>query len=338
MAAVAALAMLVLGAVPGPAQPPAWSPQPWLDDLAQARAAIEGKYANLEWLLTEREVDLDALFARARAALGNAGSDPEAVAISNRLVQRIGDGHVGLSWPRPPSRQSAPMTASPPPERPGELLPARAIDSANAAASPGAERLCAGGRSTCCRPARSGRGRRPASAIRSSSRTAATPVCRAVAAIALTLDRPSTRHAATRSSPKTIRRLPLHAGPSRPAALRGAHLLIVESPAMAGARMERGGGAILSRRPLPVGADRVRGAARIGSAVARAFSGLRTAAAEPDGRRARMVAGRQRPPQEPKPARAAVGDRPALARPRGFSNGWSARPIGSSMARMGVQS
>jgi hypothetical protein len=115
MAAVAAMAMLVLGAGPGPAQPPAWTPQPWLDDLAQARSAIETKYANLEWLLTERELDLDALFARARTALGNARSDAEAVAIFNRLVQRIGDGHVGLIWPRPAVAPAAAAPAPPPP-------------------------------------------------------------------------------------------------------------------------------------------------------------------------------------------------------------------------------
>lgn len=123
MAAVAALAMLVLGAGPGPAQPPAWSPQPWLDDLAQARTAIETRYANLEWLLTERELDLDALFARARAALGNARGDADAVAIFNRLVQRIGDGHVGLTWPRPTAAPAAAPAPAPSPPAPTPPAP-----------------------------------------------------------------------------------------------------------------------------------------------------------------------------------------------------------------------
>ena len=115
MAVVAAMAALLLGAVPAPAQPPAWSPRPWLHDLAEARAAIDSKYANLEWLLTERQVDLDALFDRARAALGNARSDAEAVAIFNRLVQRIGDGHVNLEWPRPAAAPAAAPVAAPAP-------------------------------------------------------------------------------------------------------------------------------------------------------------------------------------------------------------------------------
>lgn len=108
------LAVLLSGAVPVLAQSPAWTAQPWLDDLAQARSAFDGKYANLEWLLTEREVDLDALFQRARAALGNARSDAEAIAIFNRLVQRIGDGHVSIEWPR----ASAPPSPSPAPAAP----------------------------------------------------------------------------------------------------------------------------------------------------------------------------------------------------------------------------
>jgi hypothetical protein len=116
------LASLLLGAVPAPAQSPAWTPQPWLEDLAQARAALDSKYANLEWLLTEREVDLDALFQRARAALGNARSDSDAVAIFNRLVQRIGDGHVNIEWPRP---APSPAPASAGAAAPTRLLPTR---------------------------------------------------------------------------------------------------------------------------------------------------------------------------------------------------------------------
>lgn len=100
LAAVAAIVALMFAA-PSGAQTAAWSPQPWLEDLAAARTAIETKYANLDWLLTEREVDLAALFARAETAIRGAHSDGEAVAVFNRLVQRIADGHVAINWPRP---------------------------------------------------------------------------------------------------------------------------------------------------------------------------------------------------------------------------------------------
>ena len=107
----AALALLI--AAPAAAQTPAWNPQPWVEDLAQIRAAMDAKYANLDWLLTERELDLPGLFERAERAVNNAGSDAAAAAIFDRLMTRIGDGHVGLSWPRPAPPPAAGPAAPP---------------------------------------------------------------------------------------------------------------------------------------------------------------------------------------------------------------------------------
>lgn len=79
------------------------------------RAAVDTKYANIEWLRAEREVDLAALFGRAAAAIGNAGSDAQAMAVFDRLAQRFGDGHVGISWPSPGAASgSGPSTPSKP--------------------------------------------------------------------------------------------------------------------------------------------------------------------------------------------------------------------------------
>jgi len=78
-----------------------WSPDPWLADLAQMRAALETKYANLQWLLTEREFNLDGLFERAADVLRQSRNDADAKILLNRIVERIDDGHVSLSWPRP---------------------------------------------------------------------------------------------------------------------------------------------------------------------------------------------------------------------------------------------
>ncbi|MEA3017240.1 MAG: hypothetical protein QOI38_1962 [Sphingomonadales bacterium] len=119
LAAAAAAALFLAG--PAAAQAPAFSPAPWLADLAEARTALTTRYANLEWLLTERELDLAALFGRAEAALRGARSEAEAMAIFNRLVERIGDGHVTLSWPRPPvPAVSAPDIAVRPPAHTAE--------------------------------------------------------------------------------------------------------------------------------------------------------------------------------------------------------------------------
>jgi len=125
IAAAAAFAALtfVTPALPGQTPPqtaapaPAWSVQPWLEDLAVAERALRTKYANLEWLLTERGVDLDGLFVRARTALAGARSDADAAAVLNRLVQRISDGHVDISWPRPAAPPLAGAPPAPPPSR-----------------------------------------------------------------------------------------------------------------------------------------------------------------------------------------------------------------------------
>jgi hypothetical protein len=125
--AAGALALLLSPApAPAPAHGPAhgqgalptvaaaWNPQPWVEDLAQIRAVMDAKYANMDWLLTERELDLPGLFERAERAVRNAGSDAAAAAVFDRLMTRIGDGHVGLSWPRP----APPPAAGPPPSEP----------------------------------------------------------------------------------------------------------------------------------------------------------------------------------------------------------------------------
>jgi hypothetical protein len=72
--------------------------KPWLEDLDQAQEAFGTKYANLEWAVVEREIDLSALFADARAQLQSAASDVDARAAFDRLARRLGDGHVLFRW------------------------------------------------------------------------------------------------------------------------------------------------------------------------------------------------------------------------------------------------
>lgn len=107
-ALVAAAAVIGAAAPAAAQQAPAWDPEPWVQDLAQIRATIDTKYANREWLTGERELDLDDLFGRAERLLRTARSDAGAVLLLNRVVERIGDGHVALNWPRPPAPPASP--------------------------------------------------------------------------------------------------------------------------------------------------------------------------------------------------------------------------------------
>lgn len=93
--AVVAAALLSIAASP------AFDPKPWFADLQQTREALATKYSDLEWAVFDRELDLNALFADARARIEAAQSNADARAAFERLVRRIGDGHVEIRWPNP---------------------------------------------------------------------------------------------------------------------------------------------------------------------------------------------------------------------------------------------
>jgi hypothetical protein len=78
--------------------PAPFDPKPWLEDLDQVREAIATKYANLEWVVLEREMDLAALFAETKTQMQSASSELEARAALDRLARRFGDGHVRFRW------------------------------------------------------------------------------------------------------------------------------------------------------------------------------------------------------------------------------------------------
>lgn len=90
----------------------AYDAAPWRADLAQMRQAIDRDYANLDWLTGERGFDLDHAFADTAARLGRATSEEQARAAFDRLVRRIGDGHVDLRWPSTNTAPPKPVAAT----------------------------------------------------------------------------------------------------------------------------------------------------------------------------------------------------------------------------------
>jgi hypothetical protein len=84
-----------------------FEPKPWLADLEQMRTALMTRYANIEWLITDRGADLDEYFARTKKRIEQAQDAGSARNAFDMLVRRIGDGHIEISWPRP-STSSAP--------------------------------------------------------------------------------------------------------------------------------------------------------------------------------------------------------------------------------------
>ena len=76
----------------------AFDAKPWLDDLHQTQVALATKYANLEWAVFERELDLTAIFAETKQRIEAASSASEARAAFDRLARKLGDAHVQFQW------------------------------------------------------------------------------------------------------------------------------------------------------------------------------------------------------------------------------------------------
>ena len=112
---MAAVAAALSVAAPAPAA--TFNQAAWLADLEQARQAFHEKYANWDWAETERGLKIDALFDNLESRMRRAQSEAQAMAIFNRLPQRLGDGHVEIDWPEPTP------VLQPPPVKPPSPAP-----------------------------------------------------------------------------------------------------------------------------------------------------------------------------------------------------------------------
>ncbi len=77
----------------------------WRADFAQARQELARSYANLDWVVTDRRIDLQALVERTEQGLATAKSDDEAVGVLKQFLDTFGDGHARLE--RPPRAEAA---------------------------------------------------------------------------------------------------------------------------------------------------------------------------------------------------------------------------------------
>ena len=82
----------------------------WLEDFAQLKREMSDHYANLEWAVEHRGLDLKQLSERTETRLREAGSDTEARAAIESFLGEFGDGHLEIVWARnggdTPARQA----------------------------------------------------------------------------------------------------------------------------------------------------------------------------------------------------------------------------------------
>jgi len=80
---------------------PGFNPQPWLEDLSQLTAEMSAHYANLEYAVQERRMDLPGLHRETEAKLSQSCDDQEARKVLESFLKAFGDGHLVIDWPRP---------------------------------------------------------------------------------------------------------------------------------------------------------------------------------------------------------------------------------------------
>lgn len=90
----------------------------WLGDFAQLKRELSDHYANLEWAIEQRGLDLRQLSERTEARLRQARSDPEAREAIESFLGAFGDGHLDIQWARGGGDTPARQTGPPPTKQP----------------------------------------------------------------------------------------------------------------------------------------------------------------------------------------------------------------------------
>ena len=71
----------------------------WLEDFAQLKHEMAAHYANLDWAVAERRIDLKELSELTETRLREAQSEAEARRVIELFLQAFGDGHLSVRWP-----------------------------------------------------------------------------------------------------------------------------------------------------------------------------------------------------------------------------------------------
>lgn len=89
-----------------------FDPRPWLEDFQQLTAEMAGHYANLEYAVQERQMDLPALRRETEAKLGRSCDDGDARKGLESFLGSFGDGHLEIDWPQSATSNPAPEPAN----------------------------------------------------------------------------------------------------------------------------------------------------------------------------------------------------------------------------------
>lgn len=86
--------------------------QPWVEDFQQLTAEMSAHYANLEYAVRERHMDLPALRKETETKLNQSCNESDGRKALESFFKAFGDGHLVLDWPQPAAATNA--EANPP--------------------------------------------------------------------------------------------------------------------------------------------------------------------------------------------------------------------------------
>jgi hypothetical protein len=82
----------------------AFDPEPWLEDFHQLLSEMSSHYANLEWAVEDRKMDLPQLRRDTETKLREASNENDARQVVKAFLASFGDGHLEVTWPKPASK------------------------------------------------------------------------------------------------------------------------------------------------------------------------------------------------------------------------------------------
>jgi poly(hydroxyalkanoate) depolymerase family esterase len=87
-----------------------YNPKLWLDDFVALQTALSEGYANLEWVLERRHLNVHELSQKIRSELELAQSDQEAKYILKNFISKFNDSHLRLDISPNPSSDAGKLT------------------------------------------------------------------------------------------------------------------------------------------------------------------------------------------------------------------------------------
>jgi hypothetical protein len=89
-----------------------FDPRPWAEDFQQLTAEMAAHYADLEYAVDERHMDLPALPRETEGKLGHSCDEREARKALKTFLDSFGDGHLEIDWPQPAPPNPEPKPAN----------------------------------------------------------------------------------------------------------------------------------------------------------------------------------------------------------------------------------